>query len=119
MSSPHNFYKLNQDGLIVGVNFINSPNYDNRPKNISINMIVIHSISLPPNKFGGKYIEDFFTNKLNTNQDPYFKEINNLKVSAHFLIKRNGELIQFVSCKHRAWHTGDSNRKNKWNCNDY
>ena len=119
MSSPHNFYELNQDGLIVDVNFIKSPNYDNRPKNISINMVVIHSISLPPNKFGGKYVEDFFTNKLNTNQDPYFKKINNLKVSAHFLIKRNGELIQFVSCKNRAWHAGDSNWKNKLNCNDF
>ena len=67
MNSSYNFYELNQNGLIKDANFIKSPNYDNRPKDKLITMIVIHSISLPPNKFGGQFIEDFFTNKLDTN----------------------------------------------------
>tara|TARA_B100001996_G_scaffold9151_1_gene7695 strand:+ start:425 stop:991 length:567 start_codon:yes stop_codon:yes gene_type:complete len=119
MNPLHNFYELNQNGLIKDANFLKSPNYDNRPKDKLISMIVIHSISLPPNKFGGQFIEDFFTNKLDVNYDSYFENIKKLKVSSHFLIKRNGELIQFVSCKDRAWHAGDSNWKNNSNCNDF
>jgi len=119
MTSSHNFYELKHDGLIKNTKFLKSPNFDSRPKNKSISMIVIHSISLPPNKFGGKSIEDFFMNKLNIKNDPYFKKIEKLKVSSHFLIKRNGDLIQFVSCNHRAWHAGDSKWKNNSNCNDF
>jgi AmpD protein len=119
MNSSCNFYELTQSGLVKEANFLKSSNFDSRPKDKVINMVVIHSISLPPNKFGGTFIEDFFTNNLNTEDDPYFKEINGLKVSAHFLIKRNGELIQFVSCKDRAWHAGKSNWENNSNCNDF
>ena len=119
MKPSCNFYELSQTGLIKEANFLKSANSDARPKNKLINMVVIHSISLPPNKFGGTFIEDFFTNKLRTEKHPYFEKIKELKVSPHFLIKRNGELIQFVSCKDRAWHAGKSNWKNNSNCNDF
>ena len=119
MNSSCNFYELSQNGLIKEANFLKSTNFDARPKDKLINLIVIHSISLPPNKFGGTFIEDFFTNKLKSEDNPYFKKIKDLKVSSHFLIKRNGELIQFVSCKDRAWHAGESNWKNNINCNDF
>ena len=119
MGSSCNFYELSQTGMIKEANFLQSTNFDARPKNKLINMVVIHSISLPPNKFGGTFIEDFFTNKLKPEGNPYFKKIKGLKVSSHFLIKRDGELIQFVSCKDRAWHAGESKWKNNANCNDF
>jgi AmpD protein len=119
MKPSCNFYELSQTGLIKEANFLKSANSDARPKDKLINLVVIHSISLPPNKFGGTFIEDFFTNKLRTEKHPYFEKIKELKVSPHFLIKRNGELIQFVSCKDRAWHAGKSNWKNNSNCNDF
>ena len=119
MKPSCNFYELSQNGLIKEANFLKSTNFDARPKDKLINLVVIHSISLPPNKFGGMFIEDFFTNKLKTDENLYFKKIKDLKVSSHFLIKRNGELIQFVACKHRAWHAGKSNWKNNSNCNDF
>jgi AmpD protein len=119
MKSTCNFYELSQTGLIKDANFLRSTNFDARPIGKVINMVVIHSISLPPNKFGGTFIEDFFTNKLKIEKNSYFKKIKDLKVSSHFLIKRTGELVQFVSCKNRAWHAGDSNWKNNSNCNDF
>ena len=119
MKSSCNFFELSQAGLIKEANFLKSTNFDGRPKDKLINLVVIHSISLPPNKFGGTFIEDFFTNKLNIESHSYFKKIKGLKVSSHFLIKRNGELIQFVSCKDRAWHAGESKWKNNSNCNDF
>ena len=119
MKSSCNFYELSQAGLIKEANFLKSTNFDVRPKDKLINLVVIHSISLPPNKFGGTFIEDFFTNKLNIGSHSYFKKIKGLKVSSHFLIKRDGELIQFVSCKDRAWHAGESKWKNNSNCNDF
>ena len=119
MKSTCNFYELSQTGLIKDANFLRSTNFDARPIGKVINMVVIHSISLPPNKFGGTFIEDFFTNKLKIKKNSYFKKIKDLKVSSHFLIKRTGELVQFVSCKNRAWHAGDSNWKNNSNCNDF
>ncbi|MDB4040103.1 1,6-anhydro-N-acetylmuramyl-L-alanine amidase AmpD [Methylophilaceae bacterium] len=119
MKPSCNFYELSQTGLIKEANFLKSTNFNKRPKDTLINLVVIHSISLPPNEFGGAFIEDFFTNKLKLESHPYFNKIKGLKVSPHFLIKRNGELIQFVSCKDRAWHAGESNWKNKSNCNDF
>ncbi|MDA9210678.1 1,6-anhydro-N-acetylmuramyl-L-alanine amidase AmpD [Methylophilaceae bacterium] len=119
MKSSCNFYELSANGLVKEAIFLKSNNFDVRPKDTLINMIVIHSISLPPNKFGGTFIEDFFTNKLLTNKNPYFKKIKDLKVSSHFLIKRTGKLLQFVSCRDRAWHAGKSNWKNNSNCNDF
>ena len=119
MKPSCNFYELNENGLIEEANFLKSTNFDARPKDKSINMVVIHSISLPPNKFGGTFIEDFFTNKLKIEKNSYFEKIKGLKVSPHFLIKRSGELVQFVSCKDRAWHAGKSNWGKNSNCNDF
>lgn len=96
-----------------------SPNQDSRPDKENISLLVIYSISLPPNQFDSKYICDFFTNKLNTDVDPYFKTISNLKVSAHLLIGREGDLTQFVSFNDRAWHAGKSLFQGLCNCNDF
>jgi len=119
MNSQDKIFKIDKGGFISSAKQVKSPNQDSRPLNQNISLIVIHSISLPPNKFGNSYIEDFFSNKLEIKKDRYFKEIQNLKVSSHFLIKRKGELIQFVSCLNRAWHAGKSSWGNMTNCNDF
>jgi AmpD protein len=81
-------------------------------------LVVIHSISLPPGVYGGPEIEDLFANRLDFDAHPYFQQIRGLKVSAHFLIRRGGELLQFVSCDQRAWHAGVSNYRGREQCND-
>lgn len=98
---------------------IASPNHDVRPAGCKISLVVIHNISLPPQQYGGNGIIDLFTNLLNPNEHPYFAEIHTLKVSSHFLIRRDGELIQFVSCLERAWHAGVSSWKGIERCNDF
>ena len=108
-----------KDNLIEGVIFHPSPNFDSRPKDIDISLIVIHSISLPPGKYGGNEIKDFFLNELDTSNHEYFESIKNLKVSSHILIKRTGEILQFVPFNKRAWHAGISSYLGKENCNDY
>lgn len=113
----NNFFSA--DGWYSECKHLASPNFNSRPTNTPVNIIVIHSISLPPGIYNNNYIEDFFLNQLYIDAHPYFKEIKDLKVSAHFLIKRNGELIQFVSCNDRAWHAGESSYKGKENCNDF
>lgn len=119
MDSFKNLFCINSDGFLNNVKQIHSPNQDARPSDEEISLLVIHNISLPPNIFGNTYIEDFFSNSLNNKIHPYFKTIKNLKVSSHFLIKRTGEIIQFVSCNNRAWHAGESSWKNKVNCNNF
>jgi len=96
-----------------------SPNNNKRPDNTNINLLVIHNISLPPKQYAGTYIEDFFLNKLDIKQDPYFDEIKDLHVSSHLLIRRNGEVIQFVPLSKRAWHAGESVFQDNENCNDF
>jgi AmpD protein len=96
-----------------------SPNFDQRPDNADINLLVIHNISLPPEQFGKNWILDFFSNKLNPSVHPYFESIASLKVSAHILIRRDGELIQLVSFNDRAWHAGASCYNGRECCNDY
>ena len=96
-----------------------SPNFDERPEEEDISLIVIHCISLPPNQFGGAYISQLFCNQLDPAEHNYFEEIHELKVSAHLLIKRNGEVIQFVPFNKRAWHAGTSSYKDRHRCNDY
>ena len=108
-----------KDGCLSPVDFIESPNYNQRPQNIDIDLLVIHSISLPPGEFGGQYIEDFFCNQLDVTKHPYFKTIAGLKVSAHVLIRRDGRMIQFVPFSKRAWHAGESAFEGKGDCNDY
>jgi AmpD protein len=110
---------INSIGLFSDARYIASPNCDERPEGVAVELIVVHAISLPPGEFGGNYIADFFTNCLDCGAHPYFQEIKDLKVSSHFLIRRDGEIIQFVSCLKRAWHAGASNWCGRDRCNDY
>lgn len=99
--------------------FVPSPNFDERPVDITVDLLVIHNISLPPCKFDNAYIEQFFCNKLNPTEHPYFQTIKDLRVSSHLLIKRTGEVVQFVPFDQRAWHAGVSNFKGRDRCNDF
>ncbi len=96
-----------------------SPNYDDRPMEEPASLIVIHCISLPPEQFGGDYIDQLFCNQLNPEEHPYFKEIYQLRVSSHLLIKRTGEIVQYIPFNKRAWHAGISEYKGKDRCNDF
>jgi AmpD protein len=107
------------DGWLPGARHVPSPNFDERPGNEPIRLIVIHAISLPPGEFGGPEIIRLFTNCLDPEAHPYFREIRDIRVSAHFLVRRDGELIQFVSCSGRAWHAGISNWMGRENCNNF
>jgi len=111
-------YLINETGFAENARHVESPNFDARPE-AEVSMIVIHNISLPPGQYGGNGIIELFTNRLNPNEHPYYAEIYTRKVSAHFLIRRNGELIQFVSCLNRAWHAGVSNWQGRERCNDF
>jgi N-acetyl-anhydromuramoyl-L-alanine amidase len=96
-----------------------SPNTDARSPGCSVDLLVIHNISLPPGEFGGPYIEDLFHNRLDPTCHPYFAEIAHLRVSAHLLIRRDGTLIQFVPLDRRAWHAGQSRFGDRDACNDF
>ena len=109
---------LNAAGIIKSAMQIASPNFDARPAN-EISLIVIHNISLPPSQYGGAGIIELFTNCLDPNEHPYYAEIYTRKVSSHFLIRRDGELMQFVSCLQRAWHAGASEWQGRECCNDF
>ena len=98
---------------------IPSENYNQRPDNTDITLVVIHNISLPPGEFGNTHIEDFFTNKLKINKHAYFKILKDVKVSAHLLIKRDGSIVQFVDFNQRAWHAGQSSFNEVGDCNNY
>ena len=106
-------------GWLTAATRIESPNRDARPPATVIDLIVIHAISLPPGAFGGPYIAQFFTNQLEIGDHAYFQEIADLRVSAHFLIDRSGQLTQFVGIDHRAWHTGESAWQGRSACNDF
>jgi AmpD protein len=111
-------YVIDNKGFATDVQFIASPNFDVRPEN-ELSLIVIHNISLPPSQYGGNGIIELFTNQLNPDEHPYYAEIYTRKVSSHFLIRRDGKLIQFVSCLDRAWHAGVSNWNGRERCNDF
>jgi len=96
-----------------------SPNRDTRPDDTPIDLIVIHSISLPPGEYGGDAIERFFQNELDQDEHPYFEDIHQMQVSSHVLIKRDGEVVQFVPFNERAWHAGQSNYCGRERCNDF
>lgn len=96
-----------------------SPNFGPRPAGLAIDLVVLHSISLPPGEYGGDAIERLFTNRLDWDEHPYYQQIRGLQVSAHFLLRRDGELLQFVSCEQRAWHAGRSHWRGRDNCNDW
>jgi N-acetyl-anhydromuramoyl-L-alanine amidase len=95
-----------------------SPNFGARPPGAVVDLIVVHSISLPPGQYGGYEVQRLFSNTLDWDAHPYFKSIEGLTVSAHFYITRNGELWQFVSCDERAWHAGASQYRGRGDCND-
>ena len=97
---------------------LKSPNFDSRPKNTTIDVLVLHNISVPEGIFGGKEIENLFLNQLDTSKT-IFKPLLNLRVSSHFLIKRTGSLVQFVSLRERAWHAGQSSFLGRVGCNDF
>ena len=98
---------------------IASPNFGPRPAGVAVDLVVLHSISLPPGEYGGDAIERLFTNRLDWNAHPYYTQIRGLQVSSHFVIRRDGELLQFVSCDERAWHAGRSHFHGRDNCNDF
>ncbi len=96
-----------------------SPNFGARPVGLAIDLLLIHSISLPPGEYGSDAIERLFTNRLDWNAHPYFAQIRGMRVSSHFLLRRDGELLQFVSCDDRAWHAGASTWRGRGDCNDF
>ncbi len=108
-----------RQGLIAGVMFIPSPNADERPDGLTVDTLIIHAISLPPGEFGGPGIEQLFTNQLEPDAHPYYQEIAGSQVSAHLLIKRTGEIIQFVPFNKRAWHAGESECEGRQRVNDF
>lgn len=110
--------KIDQEGWVDQAEHIPSPNFDDRPCS-EIDMVVIHNISLPPCEYGGNGVIELFTNQLDPQTHPYYAEIHTLKVSSHFFIRRDGQLIQFVSCLARAWHAGVSNWQSRERCNDF
>ena len=105
--------------LTAGARHCPSPNFDDRPPGVEIELIVVHNISLPPNEFGGLGVEQLFTNQLDPAEHPYYAAIAGLRVSAHFFIRRDGELIQFVAAEKRAWHAGASSWRGRKRCNDF
>ncbi len=101
------------------VEHVPSPNHDPRPDDLEPSLIVIHNISLPPGRFGGRAIDALFTNTLDHDRHPYYAALVDLRVSSHFLIRRDGALVQFVACGERAWHAGVSSFAGRERCNDF
>ena len=110
---------IDREGWAAGVRRVESPNCDDRPHGAEITLLIVHSISLPPGEYGGDAIERLFTNRLDPAAHPYFEEIHGLKVSAHFLVRRDGEVIRFVPVERRAWHAGVSSWRGRERCNDF
>lgn len=107
-----------QDGWYRFARRLDSPNFGPRPAAAQVDLVVVHSISLPPGVYGGDEVQRLFTNTLDWDAHPYFRQIRGMTVSAHFFIRRHGELWQFVSCDDRAWHAGPSRYRGRANCND-
>jgi AmpD protein len=110
---------LDWEGVLAGAVQIPSPNFDERPADAAPSLLVVHNISLPPGEFGGEAIARLFTNALDFASHPYYATLRDLKVSAHFLIHRDGKLVQFVPCAKRAWHAGPSVWRGYERCNDF
>jgi AmpD protein len=111
--------RLGPDGRVAQARFVASPNCDARPEGAQISLLVLHSISLPPGEFGGDAVERLFTNQLDAAAHPYFRAIAQLRVSAHFFVRRDGSLLQFVPVQRRAWHAGASRWRGAGRCNDF
>lgn len=110
---------VENNGWLSAARKVPSPNFDERPNPEDVSLLVIHNISLPPGRFGTGCIEQFFCNELDFEGHPFFNRIRGVEVSAHFLIKRDGELVQFVSTSKRAWHAGRSLFQGRERCNDF
>ena len=110
---------VDRAGLVRAATQVPSPNCDDRPEGVEITLLVVHNISLPPGHFGGPGIAELFTNRLDPAAHPYYATIAGSRVSAHFLIRRDGSLIQFVPCIRRAWHAGESRWRGRERCNDF
>ncbi|MEH6490697.1 1,6-anhydro-N-acetylmuramyl-L-alanine amidase AmpD [Halopseudomonas sp.] len=108
-----------QEGWLEGAHICRSAHFNPRPEGDVVSLLVIHNISLPPGEFGGGHVQRFFCGQLDSSLHPYFAEIAELRVSAHFLIERDGHITQFVSCDERAWHAGASRYAGRENCNDF
>ena len=111
--------KVDANGWLSGVARIPSPNHDARPVRTPITLLVIHNISLPPDEFGGTAICEFFSNTLDCTAHPYYERLKGVEVSSHFLVRRDGRIIQFVPCRRRAWHAGVSEWQGRTRCNDF
>jgi len=111
--------KIGPDGLLRGARYIASPNCDARPRDAAVWLLVLHSISLPPGQYGGDAVPRLFTNRLDARQHPYYRDIVHLRVSAHFFVRRDGALQQFVPVHRRAWHAGVSRWRGLARCNDF
>jgi AmpD protein len=111
--------KLDADGCVAEACSRPSPNFDDRPADAAVELLVIHNISLPPGEFGGDAVIDLFLNRLDPQAHPYYEGIAALRVSSHFLIRRDGALLQFVPCAKRAWHAGQSQWCGRDRCNDF
>ena len=110
---------ITAEGVVPLARQVPSPNSDERPPAEAVTLIVLHNISLPPGEFGGDEIFRLFTNALDHDAHPYFASLKGIEVSAHFLVRRGGELIQFVPCARRAWHAGRSCWQGREQCNDF
>jgi N-acetyl-anhydromuramoyl-L-alanine amidase len=112
-------FRIDEVGIAANARWIPSPNCDERPAGMAIELLVVHAISLPPGEFGGDAVVQLFTNRLDPDAHPYFRAIVARRVSAHFFIRRTGELLQFVACARRAWHAGVSTWRGRERCNDF
>ena len=112
-------FVIDDSGWCIHARQVRSPNCDARGEGMQADLLIIHNISLPPGQFGAHYIEDLFCNRLDYEADPYFDQLRALRVSAHFLIRRDGSLLQFVSTDARAWHAGASRFGERECCNDF
>ena len=118
-AGPHRRLAIDVRGYAAPARQVRSPNRDARPGGTEVTLLVVHGISLPPGEFGGSGIVRLFTNRLDATAHPYYASLASVRVSAHFLIRRHGELLQFVSCNDRAWHAGVSSWKGRAQCNDF
>jgi AmpD protein len=111
--------QIDAAGMLHGVRYVASPNCDERPADVRIELLVLHSISLPPGEFGGEAVLDLFLNRLDHDAHPYYERLRGLRVSAHFFVRRDGALVQLVPCSKRAWHAGASQWRGRSACNDF
>ena len=110
---------LDEAGWLGGARRVESPNVNDRPAGARVDLVVLHSISLPPGDYGGDAVERLFTNRLDWDAHPYYETLRGLEVSAHFLVRRDGEIVQFASTDRRAWHAGTSSWRGRSGCNDF